>query len=139
MTDGRWETQVAVYDALRAADIAGGRIFAPVPPNYRPEDAGAADDVYVGIADGGSVEDDFEGMAGTEDRLILDVWQLAQSLKDVRATISAIRTALHAQTLTVSGETSAWCRVRSDRVDRDPDGLHVHGVVELIIIHQKDQ
>lgn len=135
MSDGRWETQQAVYDALVAAGIAGGRIFAPVKEGYDPPNA---TDLYVSIEDGDTAPDDYVGMAGLNERLELHLWQRASSFKAIKQEISAIRDVLHDKVLTVAGQDFAYSQLRSDRVERDPDGLTLHAIIEIIIIHQKD-
>lgn len=131
MSDGRWGVQAAIFTVLSDAGIAGGRIFAPVAENYEPPNGG---DIYVSIEDGGDVQDDYECMSGLDERVLLHVWHRATSYKTVKETISAIRDELHDVPLTVTGRT-AYSQVRSTRIEKDSDGLHLHGIVEVIVLH----
>jgi hypothetical protein len=132
MSDGRWETQGAIYTALTGANVADGRIFAPVLEGYNPPNEG---DAYVSIEDGDAISDDCIGVTGLNERIELHVWQRASSYKDVREAISWIRDTLHDKSLTITGSTYAHSLVRSDQVMRDPDGLTLHAVVEVIVQH----
>lgn len=135
MSDGRWETQVAVFGALTAATpaIAGGRIFAPAVAGYGTFP-------YVEIGESDAVPADTSGSAspvkrGQDETITIHVWDRSTSQKTVKTIISQIRDALHDVALTVTGQARAHSQIRSDRVFRDPDGTTWHGVVECRVLH----
>lgn len=133
MSDGRWGVQAAVYGALIDANICNGRVFAPAIQNY---------DVfpYVEIGESDSQPDDTSGSdsavkEGLAEFMTLHVWSRVNSYSETKEIISAIRDALHDVTLTVTGRTRAYSQVQSDRIFRDQNGITIHGVVQLRILH----
>ena len=131
-------TQRALYEALTSASIAGGRIH-----DHAPSDVVFP---YVEIGESQAIPDDTSAAGGDDDGVsetfTLHVWDRPNRTgghrggKQVREILSSIYTVLHGAALTVSGRASALAWVRSDRVMRDPDGITVHGVVDVEIIHR---
>lgn len=133
MSDGRWEVQTAIYAALVAAGVGtSDTIKSPVPEGYAPPNQ---TDIYFSIEDGDATDDDCEGMTGLDERIVIHAWHRAQSYKTMKQSISLIRDALHNKQLTVTGQVDAYSLVRSDQIMKDPDGLHLHGVIEVIVLH----
>jgi Protein of unknown function (DUF3168) len=123
--------QKAVYDALIAAGICGGRVYDDVE----------ADVVfpYVSFAGGSAVPVDVSAAAaesddGSAETVNLDAWSRYAGRKEISDVLAAIKAALHGQSLVVAGRASAHCFVRMTRDFPLPDGKTRHGVVTLEII-----
>ncbi len=129
MTDHPFNLQTAIKSALVDADVAGGRIYDQVPQDVTFP--------YVEFGDKHSLPDDLSGDdQGRREHTKLDVWSRYRGRKEVLQIISAIEDALHGTDLTVTGRASALTWVIDFRVIRDPDGLTVHGVIDLLTIHR---
>jgi hypothetical protein len=135
MSDGQWEAQVAVFEALSSASptIAGGRIHAPAPEGY-------ASFPYVDIGESDALPVDTSGSdqpvrEGSDLRLMVHVWSRQDGQKEVKQIASQVRAALHDRPLSIAGKSGVLALIRSVRVFRDDDGKTWHGVVECRILY----
>lgn len=129
MSDGSFELQAAVYSTLAGLTpaLVSGGIHAP-----------AAQDTplpYVEIDDSDAISADVVGRAGLTETLNIHVWTAPGSYGPAKQIISRIRDALHAQKLTVSGQSYAFANVSSTRIFNDADETAIHGVVTLTVNH----
>jgi hypothetical protein len=129
MSDGSAELQTAIYSVLNGLSpaLASGGVFAPAPKNTPLP--------YVEVQDGSGVANDIVGRNGLQELVNIHVWTAPGSFVPAKQIISRIRDALHAQKLTVSGQSFAFAIVSSTRVFTDEDGTSVHGVVSLTVNH----
>lgn len=128
--------QQAIYSAL--ASLAGGRVF-----DQPPADVGFP---YIEIGESQSIPDDTSAASGDDDgageTFTLHVWDRPNAVdghrgaKRVRELVAQVNTALHGVSLSVAGRSSALAWIRTVRVMRDPDGVTVHGVVDVEVIHR---
>ena len=99
-----WEVQKAVYSALVAANVAGGRVF-----DRRRDDK---DYPNVSIGPATDVNDDTVDGDGLTHVMTLDVWDSPTKdahnvgFKNVKQVKAEIRAALHQKNLTVTGLAS---------------------------------
>lgn len=129
MSDHHLNLQIAVYDALTGASVAGGRVYDDVPDN--------ATHPYVEIGPAQAIPDDVSpGDGGMAETIDLHVWSRHQGQKEIKQVISDIYDALHGASLTVTGRASALAWVRTVRTILDPDGKTRHGIVSVEVIHR---
>lgn len=119
--------QEAVWAALAAADVAGGRIYDD-PENVVGEDW---TDAYVDLGEQQYIARDVQCAAGGDDFLTLHIYSRAEGKQDVQDIAAAIDAALNGVSLTVSGRTFATAHVETIRTFREPDGRTRHGVVTV--------
>lgn len=127
-----WEIQTAIYNVLVAASpaIAGGRIYAPAAPDVVFP--------HVEIGESQQITGDVQCRAGGDEFVTLHVWSrpgAGQSYAEVKQICGAISTALHAVTLSGASLSYATAWVQRQRVLRDPDGVTLHGTVEIRVEH----
>lgn len=123
------QLQAAIYGALTAANVADGRIYDRVPPDY------AFPYVTIGdsqvINDGGSdAPDDCQiGWEVVED---IHVWSrpVSGSKVEVKTLAAQIVKVLRGITA-VSGHVVDGVRLDTSRTFRDPDGLTEHTVISM--------
>jgi len=118
------ELQQAIYAALVAGSIAGGRIYDRVP-------AGAMFP-YVTIGDEQVLDDGSECMDAWEVISDVHVWSRPDggSKLELKALVAEIVPRL-ATTLTVSGFRTVVGDMQTVRSFRDPDGLTEHAVLSF--------
>lgn len=135
MSDGSSELQAAVYTTLVGLTpaLAAGGIHAPAKQDTPLP--------YVEIDDSDAVSADVVGRHGLTETLNIHVWAAVQpptgvgGYLTVKKIISRIRDALHAQKLTVSGQSYAFANVSSTRIFNDADKTAIHGVVTITVNH----
>lgn len=124
---GSLAVQTAVYDALIAASVAGGRVHDDVPQDVAFP--------YVAIDASQVIADDVTCADGSDEFVDLHIWSRYRGWKEVKEIADAIHGALHAVSLTAAGRTTTHAFVQSFRTLRDPDGVTRHGVITLRISH----
>jgi hypothetical protein len=126
------EVQKAVFLALTATNIASVTEIRDTPI-AKPTSANFP---FIEIGAGQALPADAGGDTGAEEYLDLHVYSRTGGQKQVKEIMTAIYAALHQQTLTVTGRTSAHCFYDSSRVIDTPDGLTRHGIMTFQIIHR---
>jgi hypothetical protein len=74
--------------------------------------------------------------AGAETFFVLDFWSRKPGRVQAQAMMARAYSALHAQTLILSGHAVAVLRIADSRVIRDPDGVTTHGVMRFRALTQ---
>jgi Protein of unknown function (DUF3168) len=126
MSSSSWALQQSIFakltsDAPLLALLGAPRLYDDVPQG--------ADFPYLTF--GQSLVRDWS--TGTEDGnehvLTLHVWSQARGKKETQEIMGALRTALHDQSLTLSGHRLINLRHEHSEARRDPDGETIHGIV----------
>lgn len=127
------ELQKAIYNAIAAANIYGVTeirdtpIVAPSSANFP----------FIEIADSQIIPADAGGDTGIDEYIDIHTWSRSGGKREVKSIMGGIYTALHHQTLAVSGRATAYCWLDSARVMNDPDGLTRHGVQTFKVTHRQ--
>lgn len=127
-----FDCRKAVYTALLG--LVGGRIYADPPQSVVFP--------WIEIGDRQIIPDDTSSWsvlggsdAGVSDFFDLHVWG-RNGRKEVEDLFGEMHSRLHGVALAVTGRVSALSWVRNIRDLRDPDGITIHGVVTVEIIHR---
>lgn len=120
-----FEAQKAVYDALIAGEVAGGRIYNAVPPGTTFP--------FVEVGDPSTINDWAVGSEGTEINYTLHTWSQYDGSKECLDLYDRIREVLDGKTLNYDGQGSVLCFVEGGPIMLDPDGASYHGVVRIIL------
>lgn len=126
MSDVASEMQAAVVAALKAAGVAGGRIYDRVPPN--------AAFPYVAIGEIQIVDDGADCIEAVEVFVTLHVWSRSEDAvgkPETHRLQGAIRNALHRTDPALATWRLVEMTVRDQRQMDDPDGVTVHGITTL--------
>lgn len=127
MTDHSLAVQKAVLDALVAASLAGGRVY-----DKPPADPYGDGTTYISFGPSDQSEDDADCIDGSIVTQQLDIWsRYSAGFRDSKILAGDVRSALHRQTLPISGAQLVELEVRSIRHLRDPDGITSHAVIEV--------
>lgn len=120
-----FDAQKAVYDALIAAEVAGGRIYNDVP----------AGTIYpfIEIGDPSLINDWATCSDGTEINYTLHTWSTYDGSKECVDLYDLIRDTLDGKRLGYDGEGTVLCFVEGGPIQLDPDGESYHGVVRIIL------
>lgn len=127
-----FDCRKAVYTALLG--LVGGRIYADPPQSvvFPWIEIGdrqiIPDDTSSSLVPGGSD-------AGVSDFFDLHVWG-RNGRKEIEDLLGDIHNRLHGVDLAVTGRVSALSWVRNFRDLRDPDGITIHGVISVEVIHR---
>lgn len=124
-----FEAQKAVYDALVAANIAGGRIYNAVPAE--------AEYPFIEIGDPSTINDWAVGSEGSEINYTLHTWSQYDGSRECLDLYDQIRETLDGKSLTYDGQGSVLCFVEGGPIQLDPDGASYHGVVRIILNQRK--
>lgn len=127
MTVNTQNVQTALYAALVAASVAGGRIYDGTRQTENPVKGSPVVNI------GGKVvinDDDTSGDA-LEVVFTLDIWSRYDGMKEVNEVQTAIRAALHLANLTVTGLSSCNTFIDGYTDLLDADGETRHGVVRV--------
>lgn len=133
-----FDLQRAIYSAIEGAGIAGlvqivdHPITEPSPSDYPFIEIGDSQALPVDESNDAGTSSD----TGVEEFVDIHTWSRYSGQKETKEIMAAVYSALHHQTLTVSGRTSAHCWLDGDRVLNDPDGLTRHGVQTFRITHR---
>ena len=126
------EVQKAVYTAITTANISGvvsvrdSPIIAPVETAYP----------FIVLSGSTVLPEDAGGDTGKSEFIEVVVWSRSPGKKQVKDIQQAIYNALHQQTLTVTGRTSAYCWLDDERVIDMPDGFTKQGIQTFQITHR---
>ncbi len=115
--------QVAIVTALKAAQVAGGRIYDRVPPNALLP--------YVTVGEGQTVGADNSCWDESEVTVQVHVWSEAVGWPEAKGIAGAVRRALRGG-LALEDFGNAATEFRSTRFLNDPDGITRHAVVEFL-------
>lgn len=134
MSDPSLALQVALVTRLTAlATDAGERIYDDVPPEAdRVADTGASYP-YVTIGAGQLVPIDEDCFDRSSTFFQIDVWTRTIGFPQAKQIAGAIRTALHEQSLAVTGHVVDRLRVESIDYSRDPNGLTRRARLVLLV------
>jgi hypothetical protein len=129
--------QKAIYAALDAADIDGVTQIVDHPLTTTDDD----DFPFIQIGASQVIADDSGGADGSGDEgkteyIDLHSWSRLRGQTQVKTIMGAIYDALHHQSLTVVGRSSAYCWLDDERVIDDRDGLTRHGIQTFKITHR---
>ena len=121
------QLQKALFDALTAADVAGGRVYANPPPS--------AAFPYVTIGDEQTIPDEFDCGAGFEIYPDVHIWSHPAngSKAEIKGLVADAAAAILAISA-VSGFSVVSCRLDTSRVLRDPDGITEHAVLTFLFV-----
>lgn len=134
MSDPSAEIQVALVERLTAlATEAGERIYDDVPPEDERVADTAAAYPYVTVGSGHLVPVDEECFDRSSTYFQIDVWTRTVGFPQTKRIAGAIRTALHEQTLEVTGHAVDRMRVESIDYSRDPNGLTRRARLVLLV------
>lgn len=109
--------------------LLGGRFYDRVPAKAAGELDAATDYVSVGAVD--SVPQTIDCIEADDVTLQLDVWSAAYDRDRCRTIVAAIRRRLHDAELPLAENGLAACVVALTRIFEDPDGVTLHGVVQV--------
>ena len=117
------ELQAAIVTALKAADVADGRVFDRVNDGARKP--------YVSIGPSDETAADADCIDGIEIAQQIDVWSDGVGYPEVKTIATQIRRALHRVELDVNGTGPVEIVVRTIRYLRAGDGLTSHAAIDL--------
>jgi hypothetical protein len=130
VADRTIEAQKAVVAALKAAApvtaLVSTRIHDRAPDGVRFP--------HVEIGTVASIPFDGQALRGMDALMQIDVWSRRTGAVQCRQIMAAIKNALHFQPLTLDAGALVMMRVSALRDMRDPDGVTVHGVIDLQIL-----
>lgn len=134
MSDPSLALQIALVARLIAlATDAGERIYDDVPPEAdRLSDTGAAYP-YVTVGAGQLVPIDEECFDRSSSYFQIDVWTRTVGFPQAKQIAGAIRSALHEQTLAITGHIVDRMRVENIDYSRDPNGLTRRARITLLV------
>lgn len=127
--------QAALYTLLTSESpaIAGGRFYDRPPQNVTFP--------YVEFGPGQTIPDDVSTTSGgsdlgVEEYIDLHVWSAQAGQKETKDIMDAIKSALHGESLTVTGRASALCWIDGMRIVREADGVRTQGIVTVKVMHR---
>lgn len=132
MSNPSWDIQSAIYALLTNVTpaIAAGGVHAP-----------AADDVdfpHIEIGDSQTVTDDVQGSDGGDEFITLHVWSRpggGRSFEEVKRISAAVKTTLHGVAIVGDSLSFGVAWVQTQRSIRDPDGVTLHGTLDVRVTH----
>lgn len=127
MTVDTQNVQTALYAALLAAGVAGGRIYDGTRQTENPIKGSPV----VNIGGKVVINDDDSSGDALEVVFTLDIWSRYDGMKEVNEVQTAIRAALHLANLTVTGLFSCNTFIDGYTDLLDADGETRHGVVRV--------
>ena len=121
MTSPVLELQGAIVVLLKAAGIAGSRIYDRVPeaPTFP----------YVSFGPADELSDDADCITGFEVTMQLDCWSRAVGFREVQQLADAVRATLHGYDFSLTNNAAVLFEHRVTRIFRDPDGLTSHAAL----------
>lgn len=104
-----------------------------IPP--QPDDSGAKTDwPYVTIGRDIVTPWDTNSEVGFSVTITVHVWSKKAGFKEAKTVQGEIYTALHRQSLSVTGYTFIACDIEQEQVIEDADGITIHGIQTFRII-----
>lgn len=124
---GLTESQGAIFDALNAAGIAGGRIT----------DNPQANTLFPHVEIGETIAENMavSGRDGTDEVMILNVWSRAGGAREVKAIVAQVREVLDGKSLNATGRASIHSWVLDETVRREADGLTRRALIRVRVAH----
>jgi hypothetical protein len=123
MSDPSLPLQIAIVAALKAADVAGDRVYDTVPPG--------AEFPYVSISGSQVLPDKADCIDGTEVFVQLDAWSRAQGYPEVMGIAGGVVDALDDEPIVVDGFHLVVLELQNLSYLRDPDGLTRHAAISF--------
>lgn len=130
MSNPIWDIQSAIHALLDNAspELAAGGVHAPALQNVGFP--------HVEIGESQTVTDDVQCSDGGDEFITLHVWSrpgAGGSYAEAKSMLAAMKTLIHGVGLAGDslGTATAW--VRSSRCFRDPDGVSIHGEMDVRI------
>lgn len=122
------ELQKAIYDALVAdagvTALVSGRIHDMPPPGVRFP--------FVSFGPSDTVDEDADCIDARMEVVQLDIWSRAKDGRvEAKRIVDAVKTALHRTAPVMAVNALVGLRVVLTRILDDPDGITVHGVVQV--------
>lgn len=130
------DLQTVIYTLLDSLSIPSVKSIIDHPITSPPDDVYpfielADSQVIPNDASNGSVSD-----TGVDEFIDIHVWSRYRGQKEVKEIMSAIYDALHHNSLSIPGRSSAFCWFDNSRIRTDPDGLTRHGIQTFKITHR---
>lgn len=126
MADPAYALQAALVAKLKTVSSpAGTRVYDTVPAS--------ATFPYVTVGPSELQPTDEDCFDVSENFVQIDVWSRAVGFPEAKQIAGAIRSALHEQSLTISGQVCDWMHVRQIAYSRDPDGLTSRARIDLLV------
>jgi len=127
-TAGLTESQRAIYQALAAANICGGRI------SDNPEDD--VEFPHIEIGETIAEQLDLTGyQGGTDETMLLTAWSRERSTMEVKNIVGQVRDTLDGRSFDEFGRSSLHCYVLDETVRREPDAKTHRAVIRVRVIH----
>ena len=128
MASAGWALQRAVYERLTSAaevtaTLGGPNVYDDVPRG--------ATYPYLTIGQSSTRDWSTASEDGEEHTLTLHVWTRSRGRRQVQVIMSAVRTALHDASLTLSGYALVNLRHELSEARRDGDGETYHGLMRF--------
>lgn len=127
--DTSLELQGKVVEAMKAANVAGGRVYDLPPPDAMKP--------YVSIGPWTSTSDDADCIDTDEISAQIDVWSDKPGYPEVKSIAGAIRAALDEADLSLSDNALASFEHRITRYMRDADGLTSRAVITFTALIER--
>jgi hypothetical protein len=118
-----WAIQTAVFNKLNTALSVSVYSNGNVPDNTEAR--------YVVIGDDTHIEWDTDGTTGFESTITVHSWDndsVSRGMKAIKELMGAIYTALHRQSLTITGYQFTGCDFEFSETFIEADGVTRHGV-----------
>lgn len=122
------EIQKALYAALVAANVCGGRIY---DGDQEQADTNAP---YLLIGEWDVQSDDTGDGVGVDAVATLHIWDTSPQAKRVQEAADAVRNALHRTQLTIAGASCLDVQVMSFNSFVDQDEKHRHGILRVQVL-----
>lgn len=128
MEDQSVELQDVIIAALKAdasvAAIVGDRVYDRAPEGVTFP--------YISLGATNSIPEDADCIDAESETVQIDIWHRDQGRKwKCKATVNAVRAALHEADLDLDTNALALMRVTLTRVQIDPDNITAHGIVQV--------
>ncbi|WP_310622481.1 DUF3168 domain-containing protein [Flexibacterium corallicola] len=125
-----WELQKELYVYLTSLALPDVKKIA----DYKLQAPGPEEYPFLEIGETSGLPDNAQGVEGSEETIVLHVFDrdaASPGKRRVKQIISALREALEDHILFVAGLSLCLLNTGSIRVFTDPDGVTVHGVLNL--------
>jgi hypothetical protein len=132
MTSGE-ELQRLLYSTLKA-DSAVMAIAAGVYDSVPADPFGSEKTAYISFGPVDASEDDAECISSQRVTVQLDVWSRATGSLECKTLTDLVRKALHRKSLELTENALVDTWVELTRVFKDPDGVTLHGVVQVTVL-----
>lgn len=123
MSDPALALQGAIVAALKAANVAGARVYDAIPKT--------AEFPYVTLGDDQVLGDDIDCAELSEITVRLHGWSRAVGYPELKAVTAAIRTVFREAVFALDGFTVHEVRFLQAQYLQDPDGQTRHAVLEF--------